>query len=394
MAPRRIFRRIMAKTPENPESSPKRAWSPPAAIPKPSTASSIRRSITPRPCSIRPPRTRSRTARAINTAAAARRPRRRWRTRCASSKAQAAPAWRCCPPDWRRSRPRCCRSLRAGDHILVTDSVYRPTRNFCDGVFKRMGVETTYYDPLIGAGIAAADSSRTRARCSSRRPARRASRCRTFRPSPRSRTHKGALVLMDNTWATPLYFRAVRQGRRSLDPGRHQIYRRPFRRHVRHASRPTQRRCRSSRTPCTRMGLCVGPDDMYLALRGLRTLGVRLRAASSIRACRSRAGSSSGRKSCACCIRRCESDPGHAHLEARLHRRLRPVQHRAQAGMPSRPCYAFINALTLFGMGSSWGGFESLVIPFDCARVPHRDADGRRAARRCASTSGWKISAT
>ena len=42
----------------------------------------------------------------------------------------------------------------AGDHILVTDSVYRPTRNFCDGVFKRMGVETTYYDPLIGDGIA------------------------------------------------------------------------------------------------------------------------------------------------------------------------------------------------------------------------------------------------
>ena len=82
-------------------------------------------------------------------------------------------------------------------------------------------------------GHRASCSSRTPRRCSSRRPARRASRCRTFRRSPRSRTPRARCVLMDNTWATPLYFQRLRQGRRSVDPGRHQIYRRPFRHHVR-----------------------------------------------------------------------------------------------------------------------------------------------------------------
>ena len=78
---------------------------------------------------------------------------------------------------------------RAGDHVLVPDSVYRPTRNFCNGVFARLGVETTYYDPLIGAALQSC-SSRIRAPCSSRPRDRKASRCRTFRPSPRSRMRK------------------------------------------------------------------------------------------------------------------------------------------------------------------------------------------------------------
>ncbi len=81
---------------------------------------------------------------------------------------------------------------------------------------------------------------------------------------------------MDNTWATPLYFRAFEKGVDLVDPGRHQIYRRPFRHHVRHACRPMRRPCRQLKDTVYSMGLCVGPDDMYLALRGLRTLGVRL----------------------------------------------------------------------------------------------------------------------
>ena len=76
--------------------------------------------------------------------------------------------------------------LKAGDHLLVCDNAYRPTRNFCNGMLARYGVETTYFDPLIGAGIAGC-SSRTPARCWSRRRARNPSRCRTFPRSPRSR---------------------------------------------------------------------------------------------------------------------------------------------------------------------------------------------------------------
>ena len=81
---------------------------------------------------------------------------------------------------------------------------------------------------------------------------------------------------MDNTWATPLYFRPLDHGVDLVDPGRHQIYRRPFRRHARHRIGQRGNRARRSRPPCGYTGLCEGPDDIYLGLRGLRTLGVRL----------------------------------------------------------------------------------------------------------------------
>ena len=101
--------------------------------------------------------------------------------------------------------------VHAGDHILVTDSAYRPTRNFCEQVLKRLGVTTTYFDPLIGAGIADLFQPNTRL---------------VYLESPGSLTFemqdtaaiakaahdKGALVLMDNTWATPLYFRPLDHG--------------------------------------------------------------------------------------------------------------------------------------------------------------------------------------
>ena len=131
----------------------------------------------------------------------------------------------------------------AGDHILVTDSVYRPTRNFCDGLLKRMGVETTYYDPLIGAGIAKLIQAEHRA-VFTEAPGSQSFEMQDIPAIAEAAHEHGAVVLMDNTWATPLYFRALREGRRSLDPGRHQIYRRPFRHHVRHASRPMRRCCR------------------------------------------------------------------------------------------------------------------------------------------------------
>jgi cysteine-S-conjugate beta-lyase len=101
--------------------------------------------------------------------------------------------------------------LEAGDHLLVTDSVYGPTRSFCDKMLKRFGIETTYYDPLVGAGISELMRSNTRA---------------VFLESPGSLTFEiqdvpaiaeaahaqGATVIMDNTWATPLMFDAHRHG--------------------------------------------------------------------------------------------------------------------------------------------------------------------------------------
>jgi len=101
--------------------------------------------------------------------------------------------------------------LKAGDHLLMTDSVYAPTRRFCNGILKRFGVETTYYDPLIGADI---------------RSLLRPNTTVVFTESPGSHTFEvqdipaiaevahahGAKVLMDNTWASPLFFKPFEYG--------------------------------------------------------------------------------------------------------------------------------------------------------------------------------------
>ena len=101
--------------------------------------------------------------------------------------------------------------LSAGDHVLVTDAVYRPTRRFCDQVLARLGVEITYYDPLIGAGIKDLIKPNTKV---------------MFAESPGSQTFEvqdipaiakaaheaGAVVVLDNTWATPLFFKSFAHG--------------------------------------------------------------------------------------------------------------------------------------------------------------------------------------
>src|SRR5215469_11437311 len=92
---------------------------------------------------------------------------------------------------------------RAGDHVLVTDSVYRPTRTFCDGVLARLGVETTYYDPQLGAGLEALFRPNTRA-VFTEAPGSQSFEMQDI-PAIAALAHaRDALVLMDNTWATPL----------------------------------------------------------------------------------------------------------------------------------------------------------------------------------------------
>ena len=268
---------------------------------------------------------------------------------------------RCCPPGLSAVSTALLSVLGAGDHLLVTDSVYRPTRTFCDTILKRLGIETTYYDPLIGGGIAALIKTNTRA-VFVETPGSQSFEMQDVPAIAAAPTTKGAVVLMDNTWGDAALFPRVRQGRRSLDPGRHQIYRRPLRHHARHRSANAKTAERLKTTVGT-MGLCVGPDDMYLAQRGLRTLGVRLARhqkaledrALACAAAGGRAGDASG----------AGKRSGPRDLEARLLRRERPVQHRAQAG-GQKAVHAFMDALTLFGMGFSWGGYESLVILFDC----------------------------
>jgi cystathionine beta-lyase len=249
-----------------------------------------------------------------------------------------------------------------GDHILVTDSVYRPTRSFCESVLKRMGVETTYYDPLIGADITKLFKPNTRA-VFVEAPGSQTFEMQDIPAIAKAAHAKGALVLMDNTWATPLYFRAFEHGvDLSIQAGTKYI--------GGHAD--IMFGCVSANAatlPALKntvytMGLCVGPDDMYLALRGLRTLGIRLARhfKSGLRVAHWLEQRPEVLRVMHPAL---ESDPGH---------KIWQRDFSGACGLFSivlKPCsqtavYAFMNELTLFGMGYSWGGFESLVISFDC----------------------------
>ena len=250
----------------------------------------------------------------------------------------------------------------ASDHILVTDSVYRPTRTFCDSVFKRMGVETTYYDPLIGPEIAKLFKPNTRA-VFTEAPGSQSFEMQDIPAIAAVAHEKGAYVLMDNTWATPLYFRSLEHGvDLSIQAGTKYIG----------GHSDIMFGCVSAHAEtwanlkdvAGTLGLCVGPDDVYLALRGLRTLGVRLERHNK-----------SALQIASWLEKRPEvkrvmhpglaSDHGHA---------IWMRDFTGASGLFSvvvNPCseaavYAFMNALTLFGMGYSWGGFESLVIQFNC----------------------------
>jgi cystathionine beta-lyase len=251
--------------------------------------------------------------------------------------------------------------VSAGDEVLVSDSVYRPTRRFCDHVLKRLGVKTTYYDPLLGAEIKELLGDKTKV---------------VFAESPGSQTFEvqdvpaiakaaheaGALLILDNTWATPLYFKPFTHGVDvSIQAATKYI--------VGHADAmlgaitASEKTARAVEKVHEDLGLCPGPEDVYLGLRGLRTLGVRL--AHHQQSALELARWLQARPEVERVLHPgLPSDPGHAlwkrdftgasGLFAII---LKPTSHAALARM--------LDGLTLFGMGYSWGGFESLILPFD-----------------------------
>ena len=258
--------------------------------------------------------------------------------------------------------------VQAGDHVLVTDSAYGPTRNFCGQVLSRLGVTTTYYDPTIGAGIAGRFQPNTRA-VYLESPGSLSFEMQDTSAVAKVAHEKGAVVLMDNTWATPLYFRplehgvdlAIQAGTKYIG-GHSDVMLGTVSANAAHvaALKTTVRLC----------GLCEGPDDVYLGLRGLRTLAVRLERHFQ-----------SGLAVARWLEQRPEvlrllhpalpGHPGHAiwkrdftGASGLFSMVLKPV--------PPKAVYAFLDTLTLFGIGASWGGYESLAIPFDC--TPARTA--------------------
>jgi len=251
--------------------------------------------------------------------------------------------------------------LAAGDELLIVDSVYRPARRFCDNVLNRLGVTITYYDPRIGADIARLITKKTKV---------------VFTESPGSQTFEvqdvpaiakaghaaGAVVILDNTWATPLYFKPFAHGADvSIQAATKYI--------GGHADimlgaiTMNERSSAAIAKTHEDLGLCTGPEDVYLGLRGLRSLGVRLerhqRSALEI------ARWLAERPEVARVIHPgLPSDSGHALWKRDFTGAsglfsivLKPASHESLAAM--------LDGLELFGMGYSWGGFESLILPFD-----------------------------
>ncbi|MEN3930719.1 cystathionine beta-lyase [Microvirga sp. W0021] len=253
--------------------------------------------------------------------------------------------------------------LKAGDHLLVTDSVYRPTRHYCDGFLKRFGVETTYYDPLIGKDIEKLFKPNTTA---------------VFTEAPGSQTFEvqdipaiaeiahrhGATVLMDNTWATPLFFPphdngvdiAIEAGTKYLSGASDLLL---------GMVSANERSWKDLHDTWDSMALCAGPEDVFLGLRGLRTMPLRLKEQGA-RALELARWLEKRPEVARVIHPGLESDPGHAIWKRDFKGSSGLFAIELQPG-PISGVAAMLDNLELFGMGYSWGGFESLVIPFDCS---------------------------
>jgi cystathionine beta-lyase len=259
--------------------------------------------------------------------------------------------------------------LKAGDHLLMTDSAYGPTRRFCKRTLSRFGVETTFYDPLIGAGIAELMRPNTRA---------------VYLESPGSLTfevqdlpaiakvarERGAAVLQDNTWATGVFFRAFDHGAdlviqaATKYPAGHSdlligavVANEAWWPQLRDVSRD--------------FGQTASPDDIFLALRGMRTLELRLKQheASALQVAQWLQTHPAVSRVLHPAL---PDDPGHALWKRDF------LGSTGLFGVELAPCSpdqlaAFIDGLECFCLGYSWGGYESLIVP---ARL--RDARSAR----------------
>ena len=252
--------------------------------------------------------------------------------------------------------------LKAGDHLLVCDNAYRPTRNFSNGLLARYGVETTYYDPLIGAGIEKLFQPNTRA-VLVEAPGSQSFEMPDVRAIAAVAHARDALVIDDNTWATPLYHRSLEQGVDiSMQAGTKYI---GGHSDIMFGTISANAKAWPIIAENIRLlGVCAGPDDVYLALRGMRTLSVRL--AQHYRSGLEMANWLASRPEVARVLHPAlESHPGHAIWKRDFTGAsglfsivLKPAAQKAVDAM--------LDEVKLFGMGFSWGGFESLMIPFDC----------------------------
>ena len=258
--------------------------------------------------------------------------------------------------------------VKNGDHLLVADTVYAPTRQFCERRLRPNGVEVEYYDPLIGADIRRLIKADTAA---------------VFCETPGSLTFEmqdipaiaaaahehGLPVLADNTWGTPYFFRSFEHG---VDVSIHSATKYiAGHSDVMMGVVVTNEKCwLPVRKAVADFGYSVSPEDCYLALRGFRTIGVRMKQqmANALKVARWLQSRPEVKRVLYPAL---EGDPGHA-IWRRDFEGAAALFSFVLESADDEAAAAFIDALELFGIGSSWGGFESLIVLADIAR--HRTA--------------------
>lgn len=251
--------------------------------------------------------------------------------------------------------------LKSGDHLLMADTVYEPTRKLANTLLPRLGIETTFYDPMAGAGIADLFRDNTKA---------------VFVETPGSLTFevpdlpaiaktahaKDIYVLVDNTWATPLFHNALEKG---ADISIHAAtkYISGHSDAMLGVALANKKTIGLLRRTTFQLGQLAGPDDAYLGLRGLRTLSVRLKqheknALEIVKWLQ-------GQKLVETLLYPALPDcPGH-EVWKRDFTGASGLFSIVLKGGKYKDLGAFCDDLQHFGLGFSWGGFESLVLPQD-----------------------------
>jgi len=249
--------------------------------------------------------------------------------------------------------------VKAGDHILVSDSAYEPTRKLCDGLLKDFGVETGYYDPCIGGGIAALLRGNTRlVFCES--PGSHTFEVQDIPAIAKAAHARGAKVAIDNTWASPLYCRPLDLGADiSVEAGTKYLCGHSDA--VIGAVTATAEALPGLRRAMLGLGYAVGPDDVYLTTRGLRTLAVRL-ARHQENAMKVATWLKDRPEVKRVLYPALPDDPGHALWKRDFQGAsglMGVLLHRTSPAAAA----AMIEGMEFFALGLSWGGFESLIAP-------------------------------
>ncbi len=254
--------------------------------------------------------------------------------------------------------------LSAGDHVLITDSVYRPTRQFCDKTLQRYGIDITYYDPLIGADIATLFRNNTRAvLCEA--PGSQTFEMQDIPAIVKVAHTHGAVVLMDNTWGTPLFFDAHAHGvdysiqaGTKYPAGHSDVL-------IGWISARTPEQFGLLRETWESLGLIIAPEDAFLTLRGMRTMVIRL--AHQYAAGLEMAHWLQARPEVSRVLHPAlPSDPGYA-LWKRDFTGASSLFTIVLKPAPREAIAAMLNDMSFFGMGASWGGYESLALPFEAS---------------------------